>query len=261
MDYGGDRNPALAIERLNVIALGIKESDGRHLFTAHPQPEVSAIDQFSGGGWLDVNTTYTYEIVHKKLIRDYNRKPVTPFFLMESTYENEHNATEVQLRRQAYWSILCGGFGHVFGCWPVWGFGSPRGPAGFPTNKWKDALDLPGSVGMKHWGEFFRSNRWYDFVPDQKHEVVTRGLGEFNGLNYVSAAFSSDGESLLAYLPVQSTITVDLKIMNCKNAISRWFNPRDGTYSLEEKFINDCSKEFTSPTDDDWLLVIDEDRG
>lgn len=254
---GGDRDPALSLNRLNIIAEAIKEADGHHLFTAHPEPERSTSDQFTGGDWLDFNATYTYEIVHKKLLRDYNHVPTMPTFLLESTYENEHNASEVQLRRQAYWSVLCGGFGHIFGCWPIWGFGSPRGPEGFPANQWKNALGLPGSVSMTHWGAFFRSIRWYDLVPDQDHRVVTGGLGEFNGLNFVSAAVSLDGSMILAYMPVHSSIRVDMTKMNGPKASGRWFNPRDGTYATIGEFPTDVSREFSSPTSDDWLLILE----
>lgn len=255
---GGDRDPALALNRLNIIAEAIKRMDKRHLFTAHPQPERSTSDQFTRGDWLDINAIYTYEIIHKKLLRDYNHSPTMPMFLIETTYENEHNASEVQIRRQAYWSVLCGGFGHVFGCWPIWGFGSPKGPEGYPSSKWKNALNQPGSVSMTHWGEFFRSKRWYNLVPDQKHRVVTGGLGEFNGLNIVSAAMTLDGMTILAYMPTRTSVNVDLTKMSCKRVAARWFNPRDGTHSVIGEFPTQGSREFGSPTDDDWLLVLED---
>ena len=84
------------------------------------------------GGWLSFNTTYNYEIVHQRLFEDYNRSPVLPTFLIESSYEGEHNSSEVQIRRQAYWSVLCGGFGHVFGNNPVWHF---DGPTLYPASR------------------------------------------------------------------------------------------------------------------------------
>ena len=58
--------------------------------------------------------------VHRALIDDWKRDPAWPFFLLESTYEGEHNASQQQIRRQAYWSVLCGGNGHVFGNHPIW---------------------------------------------------------------------------------------------------------------------------------------------
>src|SRR5215472_2135518 len=57
---GGDRNPESAREDVDAVALGIKEFDTRHLFTAHCHPENSALDQYKNDGWLNVNDTYTY---------------------------------------------------------------------------------------------------------------------------------------------------------------------------------------------------------
>jgi hypothetical protein len=111
-------------------------------------PENSAVDQYSDGKWLNINSTYTYEIVHRKLLADYNRPTTMPFFLIESSYEGEHNSSEVQIRRQAYWSVLCGGVGHVMGNNPIWHFDRPWQ---YPTKlNWEQSLDLPGSVGMMY---------------------------------------------------------------------------------------------------------------
>ena len=71
-------------------------------------------------------------------------------------------------------------------------------------------MDLPGSVGMMHWGRLFRSRPWFDLVPDQKHEVVTGGLGEFQGLDYLAAGRTPDGSTVIAYMPTRRTITVDM---------------------------------------------------
>ena len=82
---GGDRNPDKAREDVDAVAQGIKETDDHHLQTAHCHPENSAVDQYRNEGWLDLNTTYTYGIVHQKLLADFNRQPAMPFVLIEST--------------------------------------------------------------------------------------------------------------------------------------------------------------------------------
>ncbi|MGD0124486.1 MAG: glycoside hydrolase family 140 protein [Terriglobia bacterium] len=253
---GGDRNPETALERVDSIALGIRESDKRHLFTAHCHPENSAVERYGSGGWLSFNSTYTYEIVHEKLLADYNRNPAWPFILIETSYEGEHNASEVQIRRQAYWSVLCGGFGHVFGNNPIWHF---NGPTLFPTNlTWQQALDLPGSVGMMHWGKLFRSRRWFDLVPDQKHEVVTAGLGEFRGLDYLAAGRTPDGGTVIAYMPSQRTITVDMSKMSGARARAWWFDPRTGKALAGGDYPTSGRRELTPPSEGDWVLVLDD---
>ena len=253
---GGDRNPESALEKVDLIALGIREFDRRHLFTAHCHPENSAVDRYGGAGWLDFNTTYSYEIVHQKLLADYNRDPAWPFVLIESSYEGEHNSSEVQIRRQAYWSVLCGGFGHVFGNNPIWHF---SGPTLFPFDKpWEQSLDLPGSVGMMHWGRVFRSRPWYELIPDQKHEVVTRGLGEFRGLDYLAAGRTADGSTVIAYLPTKRTITVDMSKISGPEALGWWFDPRNGRATAAGTFPTSGKHELTPPVEGDWVLVLDD---
>jgi hypothetical protein len=245
---GGDRHPGTALEDVDLVALGIKEFDKRHLFTAHCDPEHSAVDDYAEGRWLDFNSTYTYGIVHRMLLGDYHRTPVMPFFLIESTYEGEHNASMGQVRRQAYWAVLCGGVGHILGNRPLWGF----------DPGWQAAMDAPGSVGMMHWRALFQSRRWYDLVPDEKHQVVTKGLGEFRGLDYLAAAQTADGSTVIAYLPTSRTVTVDMSKIAGHRAKAWWFDPRTGKATPAGEFATSGSKDFTPPGDEDWVLVLDD---
>jgi len=245
---GGDRNPGPALQHVNMIALGIKKYDKRHLFTAHCHPENSPVDQYCSGGWLDFNTTYTYAIVHSKLLYDYNRTPIMPFLLIESTYEGEHNASEVQIKRQAYWAVLCGGFGHVFGNRPIWLF----------EKGWQAAMDIQGSTSMMHWGRLFRSRKWYELVPDQQHEVVTKGLGEFRGLDYLSVARTMNGCRVIAYMPTSRTITIDLSKINGDRVKAWWFDPQTGITTSRGEFETHGLEFFTPPKEGDWILVVDD---
>ena len=246
---GGDRNPDTAREDVDAVAQGIKETDDHHLLTAHCHPENSAIDQYRNEGWLDVNDTYTYKIVHEMLNRDYNRQPVMPFFLIESSYEGEHNASQVQIRRQAYWSILLGGTGQFMGNRPMWLF----------DPGWEQALESAGAKDMKRMGSLFRSRPWEELVPDQKHEVVVDGLGEFNGLDYLTAARASDGGTVIAYLPTARPVTVDMTRISGKLSSAWWFNPRTGKADLAGRFPTSGKKEFKPPAEGDWVLVLDDE--
>jgi len=57
-----------------------------------------------------------------------------PYFLIETSYEGEHNAP-LQIRRQAYWALLCGATGHFLVNRPIWLF----------DPGWEQALDAAGS--------------------------------------------------------------------------------------------------------------------
>jgi hypothetical protein len=243
---GGDRNPGPALAQVNAVALGIKEFDSRHLFTAHCHPEASPADEYKDGGWLDLNATYTYAIVHRKLLSDYDRVPPMPFVLIESTYEGEHNASAVQIRRQAYWAILCGATGQFMGNRPIWLF----------DPGWEAAMDATASQDMVRLRALFTSQPWDKLVPDEKHETVVDGLGEFRGLDYAAAARTDDGRTAIAYLPNARPVTVDMSRISGATVQARWFNPRTGEYVSAGGFPATGRKRFTPPGDGDWVLVL-----
>jgi hypothetical protein len=245
---GGDRNPDKVREDVDAIVQGIKEFDNRHIFTAHCHPENSAVDQYRDDGWLDFNTTYTYGIVHEKLMNDYNRTPAVPFVLIESIYEGEHNASAVQIRRQAYWAVLAGATGQFMGNRPMWLF----------DPGWQEALNSQGSLDMTKLHALFASRPWQDLVPDEKHEVVIDGLGEFRGLDYLSAARTADGGTVIIYMPNARPFTVDMTRISGKTAVARWFNPRTGKSDPAGNFPTSGKKQFTPPGEGDWVLVLDD---
>jgi len=245
---GGDRNPDQAREGVDAVAQGIKETDDRHILTAHCHPENSAIDQYRGEGWLDLNTTYSYGIVHQKLRGDYDRQPAMPYVLIETTYEGEHNASAVQIRRQAYWAILSGATGQFMGNRPVWLF----------DPGWEAALNSVGAQDMRRLHALFSSRPWGQLVPDEKHQVVVDGLGEFNGMDYLTAARATDGSTVMAYMPTSRTTTVEMGSISGKEAAVWWFNPRTGQVSEAGKFPTSGKREFTPPSDGDWVLILDD---
>lgn len=243
---GGDRNPGAALGPLDALAHGLRSTGITTPFTAHVHPEDSPIEAFPGVDWLDVNPTYTYGIVHRKLIDDWNRDPAWPFFLIESTYEGEHDASELQIRRQAYWSVLCGANGHIMGNKPMWLFGKG----------WEDALLSPGSVAIARWGEFLRTVPWFDLEPDEAHSFATAGLGEARGLDRVSAAVSTFGNVALAYLPVRRPLTVNPGRLTGDHLHVEWFEPSTGRRVAGHELLNRDAVVLEPPFAEDSVLTI-----
>ncbi len=244
---GGDWHPEEARPGLDATAAGIRSAGVRNLFTAHPHPETSPIEAFAGSDWLDVNVTYTYGIVHQELLRDWSRDPAWPFFLIESTYEGEHNASELQIRRQAWWSVLCGGNGHVMGNHPIWPFWSG----------WQDALDLPGSVAMARWGNFFRGLPWADLVPDTDMQVLTGGLGESRGLDRATAAVTPDRRLAVVYTPSQRPLEIQLPALAGPRVRVAWFEPATGRRRAGGVLVADEPAWLAPPFPDDTALVLE----
>jgi hypothetical protein len=231
--------------------MGIKKYDPIILFSAQAAPEVKTIDWYGGtdhGGWLDLNTVYSYAIVHKRVADEYQRRPVMPLVLIESTYEGEHNATSLQVRRQAYWAILNGACGQFMGNNPIWLF----------NPGWKEALDLPGSQDMAHLKTLFTSRGWHHLIPDLKREAVTHGWGELNGLDTLAAARAEDGSCVIAYLPTPRTVKVDLARLSGERKRCWWYDPRSGQAQAAGDFGGEGPLDLVPPGEDDWVLVIDD---
>ena len=255
---GGDADPGSALVSIGQMAEGIKKADPRHLMTAHCAPESSPVDEYRGERWLDLNNTYTYEIVHAHLYEDYHRVPPSPTWLMEAAYENEHTTSEVQLRRQAYWSVLRGGFGHTFGCTPIWHFGKG----------WETSLDGPGSRGMTRFAEAFRDMPWWKLVPEaapsvswdprlQGPKLLLSGHGEARGLDFCSIARTADGRLAMAYMPTARKLTLDASVLAGPTVRLKWFDPIRGGWRDGGERNSGTPIEVEPPGEQDWLLAIE----
>jgi hypothetical protein len=243
---GGDWHPEVTRPGLDAIAGGLRSAGVRNLFTGHPHPEFSPIESFAGADWLDLNVTYTYGVVHRALHADWRRDPPWPFFLVESTYEGEHNASRQQIRRQAYWSVLCGGNGHCMGNHPIWLF----------WDGWQQALDLPASVAMARWGAFFRALPWSELVPDLDYRLVSGGLGEARGLDRVTAAATADRRLGAAYLPVRRPVEVQLNALAGPRIALEWFEPATGRRCSGGLLAAEGTVTLAPPFEEDAMLVL-----
>lgn len=244
--------------KIAAMAAGVKAADTNHLHTIHPSPENSALDHFSTvtpyhGFTVDLNVTYTYQPVQNRVLLDYNRTPTVPFFLFESHYERDwNNAPPIQVRRQAYVALLSGAAGHHYGNNPIWHM---NGRPGDNSNTWKQHLDDEARADLPHVRALFESREWTALVPDQDHSVVTAGFGA--GQDYVGAARTADGGTVIAYVPSPKQITVDLRRIAGEEAKAWWFNPRDGSAQLIGTFPTTGSQAFTPAASGDWVLVLD----
>jgi hypothetical protein len=212
----------------NELALGLREGGARQLMTAHGG-QTSGIDTFGGQPWLAVESVYRYQPdLWRPLLAAYGRTPARPFVLLETVYEGEHDATPQQIRRQAWWPVLCGGGGQFFGNNPLWHF---DGPTLFPhTNTWVQALDSVGSRDAARLGNFLTSLPWHQLIPDVDGELIAGGAGD--GAERITAAYAADGSLALLYIPADGKGPREFKLNLAKFAgpvTARWFNPaKDG---------------------------------
>ena len=259
-DYGdhSPENDKLA----TAVALGIKDFDDRHLHTIELNPDETSLDDERWTPIVGISAAYTYKPVQVPILRDYNRKTDhrVPTFMVESSYEFEQLGgaqlgTPRQLRLQEYSSNLSGAAGQLYGNKYTWPF----------LDGWKDKLDTPGAVQMKHVQALFEPRAWYDLVPDQDGSVLTDGRGKLGSFDYVSAARTPDGKLVMAYLPDKRTVTVDMTKLSGP-AVARWYDPASGRFQeiAGSPLTNQGTKRFTTPGEnsdgsgnDDWVLVLE----
>ena len=247
---GADRNPNEAMNHVNAMAEGIKENGTSNLFTAHVHPECCAMEQYALGGWLDINCTYSYEIVHRRLKEDYARRPIKPYVLMESIYEGEYNASALQIRRQAYWTVLCGACGGFFGNKPLWGF--------YPG--WQEAMESDRVAGYGAGAAALPvatlAHARAGAGGRTEAELIVSGYGEIRGLDFATAARTSDGKTIIAYLPSRRTITVDMSKIVADSVENLVVQPAHGRAVAAGEAPASGLRGLTTPGDGDWVLVL-----
>ena len=87
--------------------------------------------------------------------------------------------------------------------------------------------------------------------------MVTEGIGEFWGSDYLAAARTSDGSTVIAYMPTARTVTVDMTKLPKGEASAWWFDPRTGKALPAGTFPAEGLRKFTPAADGDWVLVLD----
>jgi len=256
---------------VQAVALGIRDIDTRHIHTI--ELNYSTSDSLDDSAWapiVSLNAAYSYYPTYTQVLTAYNRSNFVPVFMVEANYEFGHNSADYGtpdvLRKQEYWTMLSGGnAGQQYGNHHM------SGSASFASG-WQSWLGTPGAVQMGYMRSFFEPRPWYDLVPDQTHAVVTAvtgGFGPCNGYgtilanNCTTTARTSDGNLVIAYVPINAALTVNMSQLSGQ-ASSRWFDPSSNTYRsiAGSPFANSGSLTFNHPGNNsdgfsDWVLVLE----
>ena len=143
--------------------------------------------------------------------------------------------------------------GRISGNNATWTFGSPKWNS--MGQRWQTQLGSAGSVAQANLGALFRSREHWKLVPDINNTVMIAGRESGNTL--AVAARTNDGQSLIAYIPTRRTMTIDLSKISDSFATAWWFDPRTASSRLIGKYPTTASRDFTTPDQTDWVLVID----
>jgi hypothetical protein len=262
---GGDNDPKGDREALVAFLEGLRAAAPAHqLITYHASTTHSSTDLFQYAPWLGFSFIYTYwpektshwvvpELmphVYESALGEWAKSDVMPFVLGESQYEGSgvienDTGTPQMVRRQAYWTMLCGGAGHAYGS-DLWNF---------PAN-WRDILRYPGAYQMQHLIRIFSTLPWWTLTPDLPHRAVVNGYGQWTTNNYVTTAVSEDKKLLVAYLPELQPVWIDFGYLAGTKFTGAWIDPATGETKKEFTITQKSVQRVAPANGSDWLLVI-----
>lgn len=236
---GGDHNPDDAMQHLNAIAETILSVSPNAIISAHCHPYVSPRAMYNDAEWLNLSNVYHYGILHDAIREEYNRQPIRPFFMIESTYENEWDSTSQQQRRQQWWALCGGATGGFIGNLPIWRM----------AEGWKEQWNSPAAQMMTVIKSIVDNIPWATYIPDDKREVLVSGWGEYHSTDRAGFAFGEKGA--VGYFPSPREITLSVK----QPAKLKWINPADGNVFLESS-LPSGEHTLDVPGNQDMVLLI-----
>lgn len=276
---GGDRPVETETHRaiLRAMAEGLQKGDGgRHLISYHPQGGRNSSDFWPDEPWLDFHMFQSGHSKRAAANYDMNAKNLAlpalkPTLDGEPNYEDHPVRSLMQngkptewfddddARRAAWWSILSGACGHVYGTHSIWQFHDPekRKPLTDARTPWKEALDLPGAAQMGVLRAFFERLDWTklrrddDFLrkPGQPYAPAQKPL----------AALAKDGSFAVVYLPAGvPSVQADLSQLNFEEGDLQATAYDAATGETMELQGGRRGVPFSTSTEEDWVLLLRE---
>jgi hypothetical protein len=201
-------------------------------------------------------------IVQGEPAQQWSIAPVTPVINIEPIYEAHMNggrdrpATALDVRQAVWWSLLVSPTAGVsYGGHGVWSWETqPAVPMNHyrtgVARPWHEAINLPGSVHMKHMRAFFDKLPWWTLRPAPELLADHNERREIQ--QFIAASKTPDGVAVF-YTPSAQSI----RVTKANTAAAQWFDPTSGAYSYA-KDAGDAI--FTPPAknaagDGDWVLL------
>jgi hypothetical protein len=272
----------------------------RHLMSIETDFQTSFSSQYETvKPYLDLNGVYVYGPIYDEFWKAWNASPPLPSFLVEGNYEFE-NLTNIlshspgsppctytgipglgtgapppcstmddpyydfNVRAQGWWAMTSGASGEIYANYyeADWNFDSG----------YLSGMNSVGAGQLRYILDFFASlPTWQSLVPDQAHNVVTAGYGNYSSSpamdqdtnDYATAIWDATTKTLaVVYDPQGNALTVNLGNFSGVLA-AKWYDPTTGTYRDIDgsPFENRVTREFTVPGNNgrgmkDWVLLL-----
>ena len=248
------------------IADGIRSAMPRGLQSV--QLDFFDSDSQEDSAWtshIDYNAVYWYPPQYLGGRQAYGRTTVQPWVYVEGSYEHEHNSgcpagTPLEIRRQMYFTLTCGGTGTFYGEGHLWGLQ--------PGNGWEGYLNTTASPAVGHVTKFaslLPTIAWNTYVPDSSNTFLTANYSgtpdPVDGLrDYACAAKSADGKHAIVYVPWATNVVCNLALM-AGPVNGTWYDPTNGASTSAGTGMTG-SHTFTHPGnnsggDPDRVLILE----
>jgi hypothetical protein len=280
---GGDWPAGPQIEIWDAMAKGLGEGDsGKHLITYHPRGQQTSSTWLHHRQWLDFNMVQTGHQapsfnVYDWIMNDYMLEPAKPVVNGEPAYEDigiwfnpvNPRHDDYEIRKQAYWSVFAGAFGHTYGNNNIWQMNRNDGSSRiWPNLTWEQALEQPGSEQLIHLRKLIESRPFLTRIPDQQ---LLSGSNPSHASDHIRVTrdgtpAESDATYIMLYLPYYRSFRVNTSVIAGAWLKVWWFNPRTGHAFPQGTFDNSGEFSFSNWSDllkeggggPDWVVVIDD---
>jgi len=280
---GGDWPAGPQIEIWDAMAAGLNEGDSAaHLITYHPRGQQTSSTWLHNREWLDFNMVQTGHQapsfhVYDWIYNDYMRSPPKPVLNGEPSYEeigiwfNPVNGRhdDYEVRKQAYWSVFAGAFGHTYGNNNIWQMNNEDDSDRiWPNRTWDEALESPGAGQLIHLRRLLESRPFLTRIPDQG---ILMGDNPSHASDHIrvtrdGTAGQNDASYIMAYLPFYRSFKIDTRVIPGEKLRVWWYNPQSGHAYPQGTIENDGEYEFSNWNalikegmgGPDWVVVIDD---
>ncbi len=252
------------------MAEGIRQEDPNHL-VSYLAKYYDTRHWFEGERWLDFNMIqyrgpYDGWDTLNLVAAAYARRPPMPIVNVECNLDGDphyHKGDSVGAdlcRREFYWYVFSGAFGHTYGHLSLITWWDPKRPYKVwftePTLSWSEALDAQGAREKEFARNLLESRPLRDRMPDASliawgHSDKGDHLEACRGVGYA-----------YVYTPDGKNFAVNLGRISGDEVRAWWFDPRTGAAVEIGRYPNRGSRTFDPPAEprpgNDWILVLDD---
>lgn len=256
------------------IGRGVFGGEHPGLVALHSQGKSWIGDAYKDEAWLDIIGYQTGHNSSPETVNWITRGPVASgwnimppkiFINMEPVYEEIHpNIDADDVRQASYWSVFSTPTAGITyganGIWPWLRDGEEilnHGGKGEHSTRWREALQLPGSIQIGYLGTFMQTLEWWKLKP--ANELLVEQPGEKDAHAFVSVSRSDDRKTIVAYVPVAAPIA--LRNPNDEVYEAQWFDPvanrtSRATWTTQQGVMRISA----APAQHDHVLVLKKKR-